>query len=164
MQENRIAHHPRHRIRLLPTLAVVAALIGVLSVGAAAGSQSRVATKRVAKQLHNQTLGRNILTRLNGHTLYSLSAETKGKFICTGSCTSIWHPLTVPAGTKPIGPVTLGTIKRPEGTRQVRYRGLPLYTFASDRKPGQVKGQGIKDVGTWHAAVVPKHKSGGGGY
>jgi predicted lipoprotein with Yx(FWY)xxD motif len=55
----------------------------------------------------------------------------------------------------PQGPAKLGTIRRPEGTLQVTYRGLPLYTFASDKKPGQVKGEGLKDVGVWHAALVP---------
>lgn len=50
----------------------------------------------------------------------------------------------------------LGTIHRPDGTLQVTYRALPLYTFAADRKPGQVKGEGLKDIGTWHAALVPR--------
>jgi predicted lipoprotein with Yx(FWY)xxD motif len=111
--------------------------------------------KRVAKALPSE--GKMLLTTTKGRTLYSLSAERGGKFICTemSGCTSIWHPLTVAAGVVPKGPVKLGTIHRPEGQVQVTYRGLPLYTFASDKKPGQVKGEGLKDVGTWHAALVP---------
>jgi predicted lipoprotein with Yx(FWY)xxD motif len=54
----------------------------------------------------------------------------------------------------PKGPAKLGTIQRPEGTIQVTYRGLPLYTFAADKKRGQVKGDGLKDVGTWHPATI----------
>jgi predicted lipoprotein with Yx(FWY)xxD motif len=98
-------------------------------------------------------------------TLYTLSAERHGKFICTeaSGCTGIWHPLTVASGVVPKGPVKLGTIKRPEGTVQVTYRGLPLYTFASDKKRGQVKGEGLKDVGTWHAAFLPSKTAAGGG-
>lgn len=117
--------------------------------------------KRVAKTL--SVKGRTLLTTLSGHTLYSLSAERGGKFVCTAAsgCTGIWHPLTVAAKVTPKGPVKLGTIRRPEGTLQVTYRGLPLYTFASDKKPGQVKGEGLKDVGTWHAAFVPAAKGGG---
>jgi predicted lipoprotein with Yx(FWY)xxD motif len=101
--------------------------------------------------------GRMLLTTTKGRTLYSLSAERGGKFICTemSGCTSIWRPLTVAAGVVPKGPVKLGTIHRPEGQVQVTYRGLPLYTFASDKRPGQDKGEGLKDVGTWHAALVP---------
>jgi predicted lipoprotein with Yx(FWY)xxD motif len=110
--------------------------------------------KTVAKSLHLG--GRTLLTTTSGRTLYSLSAERHGKFICTeaSGCTGIWHPLTIAAGVVPKGPVKLGTIKRPEGTVQVTYRGLPLYTFAADKKRGQVKGEGLKDVGTWHPATV----------
>jgi predicted lipoprotein with Yx(FWY)xxD motif len=110
--------------------------------------------KTVAKLLHLN--GRALLTTTAGHTLYSLSAEKHGKFICTemSGCTGIWHPLAVAAGVVPKGPAKLGTIQRPEGTIQVTYRGLPLYTFAGDKKRGQVKGDGLKDVGTWHPATV----------
>lgn len=111
--------------------------------------------KTVAKPLHLN--GRTLLTTTAGHTLYSLSAEKHGKFICTemSGCTGVWHPLTVAAGVVPKGPVKLGTIQRPEGTIQVTYRGLPLYTFTGDKKRGQVNGDGLKDVGTWHPATLP---------
>jgi predicted lipoprotein with Yx(FWY)xxD motif len=101
--------------------------------------------------------GRSLLTTTGGRTLYSLSVEKRGKFICTASsgCTAIWHPLTVAAGVVPKGPVKLGTVKRPEGTTQVTYRGRPLYTFGGDRKSGQTKGEGLHDVGIWHAATAP---------
>jgi predicted lipoprotein with Yx(FWY)xxD motif len=100
--------------------------------------------------------GHTILATPTGLSLYSLSAEKNGKFICTKSsgCLALWHPLMVPRGATVTGPVKLGTIKRPEGGTQATYRGLPLYSFAPDMKPGQVKGQGLKDVGTWHAATV----------
>ncbi|HEY2480562.1 MAG TPA: hypothetical protein VGI17_17750 [Solirubrobacterales bacterium] len=116
--------------------------------------------KTVAKALHVK--GRTLLATTKGRTLYSLSAEHHGKFICTAmsGCTEIWHPLTVAAGVVPKGPVKLGTIRRPEGTIQVTYRGLPLYTFGTDKKPGQTKGEGLKDVGTWHAARVPAKSPG----
>ena len=117
-------------------------------------------TKRVAKTAQSSQLGKTVLANLKGRTLYSLSAETNGKFICTKSsgCLSIWHPLTVPAGVMPKGPVKLGTIKRPEGGVQVTYRGRPLYSFGGDTAPGQANGQGIIDVGTWGAAIAPKPK------
>jgi predicted lipoprotein with Yx(FWY)xxD motif len=122
--------------------------------------------KTVAKSLHLK--GRTLLTTTSGRTLYSLSAERHGKFICTESsgCTGIWHPLTITSGVVPKGPVKLGTIHRPEGAIQVTYRGLPLYTFTGDKKRGQTKGEGLKDVGTWHPASLPSptRGSGGGGY
>ncbi len=111
------------------------------------------ATKRVVKLEQNQTLGHRVLTTTRGRTLYSLSAEKNGTFICADpACLSIWKPLTVPAGVKPTGPVHLGTITRPDGRTQVTYRGLPLYRFTGDTRPGDASGEGIRDVGVWHAA------------
>ncbi len=54
----------------------------------------------------------------------------------------------------PAGIASLGTVKRPEGTEQVTYKGMPLYTFTQDAAEGDVKGQGIKDVGTWSAVTT----------
>jgi predicted lipoprotein with Yx(FWY)xxD motif len=103
----------------------------------------------------NAALGATVLTNASGMTLYALSAERGGKFICTGSCLQVWHPVSTSAGAQPQGSVgSLGTIKRPEGGEQVTYKGMPLYTFASDTRPGDVKGQGLKDVGTWAAVTV----------
>jgi hypothetical protein len=66
----------------------------------------------------------------------------------------------VPAGTRPTGPVKLGTIVRPDsGRTQVTYKGRPLYRFDDDRKAGDVEGEGFKDVGTWHAATPPQHSA-----
>jgi len=137
---------PKFRAALL-VISAIALIAGTAGANAQAG-------KRVVKEAHNAKLGKTILTNLNGITLYSLSAETHGKFICKGSCLLDWHPLVVAAGTKPTGPVKLGTIKRPDnGKRQVTFNGRPLYTFDEDAKTGDAKGQGIKDVGVWHAAT-----------
>ena len=130
-------------------LLTVAAL--ALVVAGAATAQS---SKRVVKEMENATLGHTVLTTLKGKTLYSLSVETKGKFTCTGTCLASWTPLLIPKGVKPKGPVKLGTVMRPNGKTQVTYKGRPLYSFNGDVKPGEANGEGIKDVGTWHAAKV----------
>lgn len=136
-------------------------IVAVIALAATAVTAGAVAqgSKRVVKEAANATLGKTVLTTTKGRTLYSLSVEKNGKFICTGSCLSIWHPLTVPAGVKPAGPVKLGTIERPEGGTQVTYKGRPLYRFGSDTKAGDANGEGIKDVGTWHAATPPQPKA-----
>jgi predicted lipoprotein with Yx(FWY)xxD motif len=139
---------PSIRLALLAT-----ALVALLLPAAATAAQT---SRRVAKQAENATLGRTILTTTKGRTLYSLSAETGGRFICTGACLATWRPLLVPAGVKPTGPVKLGTIKRPEGKIQVSFKGRPLYSFSGDSKTGDVTGEGIKDVGTWRAAALAK--------
>jgi len=130
-------------------LLTVAAL--ALVVAGAATAQS---SKRVVKEMENTTLEHTVLTTLKGKTLYSLSVETKGKFTCTGTCLASWTPLLIPKGVKPKGPVKLGTVMRPNGKTQVTYKGRPLYSFNGDVKPGEANGEGIKDVGTWHAAKV----------
>jgi predicted lipoprotein with Yx(FWY)xxD motif len=114
--------------------------------------------RKVVKLKAVKSAGSTILATSTGRSLYSLSAEKHGKFICTKSsgCLALWHPLMVPKGATLTGPVKLGTIKRPEGGMQATYHGLPLYSFVPDTKPGQIKGQGLKDVGTWHAVRIPK--------
>jgi predicted lipoprotein with Yx(FWY)xxD motif len=140
-------------LRVPIRLALCATAMAALLLPTIAAGQ---ASKRVAKQAVNTTLGRTILITTRGHTLYSLSAETNGRFVCTGACTSTWKPLVVPTGVKPTGPVKLGTIRRPDGRTQVTFKGRPLYSFSGDSKAGDVNGEGFRDVGTWHAAVIAK--------
>jgi predicted lipoprotein with Yx(FWY)xxD motif len=147
MPQSRTSHSPPHLTAAIFTIVAILAAASLFSSLAAAKT-----TKRVVKEAHSQALG-TVLAANNGLTLYSLSVEKHGKFICTGSCLAIWHPLVVSAGVKPTGPVALGTVKRPDGKRQVSFEGRPLYTFDSDSKRGDTKGEGIKDVGTWHAAT-----------
>ena len=145
---------PRPRFDFPPS-AVLLALSLLVAVGAPQVLAAKP-SKRVAAEAENATLGKTVLTTTKGRTLYSLSVEKNGKFICTASCLSVWHPLMVPAGVRPTGPVKLGTVQRPEGGTQVTYKGRPLYRFGGDTKAGQANGEGIKDVGTWHAASPPQ--------
>ncbi len=149
MPQSRTSHRraPLNRA-ILPIVAILAAA-GLFTSLAAAKT-----TKSVVKEANSQALGKRVLTANNGLTLYTLSAEKHGTFICKGSCLKDWHPLVVAAGVKPTGPVALGTVKRPDnGLRQVTFEGRPLYTFDDDRKKGDANGEGFKDVGTWHAAT-----------
>jgi predicted lipoprotein with Yx(FWY)xxD motif len=130
------------------------ALAGLAVAALALPATAAAATKSVAKEGTVASLGKTVLTNNAGRTLYSLSVEKHGRFVCTGSCTSTWKPLVVPAGTKPAGPVTLGTVKRPDGRTQVTYKGRPLYSFSGDKKSGEANGEGFEDVGTWHAAAT----------
>ena len=149
---------------LVPALATSLALAacGSSSSGAKSSNASPATSAAasssaspVVKSASNATLGATVLVDSQGMTLYSLSAERNGKFICTSSaCTQVWHPLTASTET-PSGSVgSLGTVKRPDGTEQVTYKGMPLYTFAQDQTAGDAKGQGFKDVGTWTAVTV----------
>lgn len=154
MSQSNTLRPPSTSIRTVGLVLLVLALV-VAAIAASAVAQSG-GSKRVAKEAENATLGKTVLTSTKGRTLYSLSVEKNGKFVCIASCLSVWHPLMVPASVRPTGPVKLGTVVRPEGGTQVTYKGRPLYRFGGDTKAGQANGEGIKDVGTWHAASPPQ--------
>jgi predicted lipoprotein with Yx(FWY)xxD motif len=125
------------------------------------GSSSDTGAISTAK---NDKLGQTVLVDGNGMTIYALSAEKGGKFICTDSkCLSVWTPL--PGNTS--GDVgSLAMVKRPDGKQQATYKGQPLYTFNGDKAKGDAGGEGVKDVGTWHAVTVsgkPAASSSGSG-
>jgi predicted lipoprotein with Yx(FWY)xxD motif len=156
---------PRRRAVWPAIAAVVAVALGGTYAMAASSRDDAAASRRVVvKTARNATLGTTILVTTGGRSLYSLSAETHGRFICTDSaCRSVWKPLVVARGTTPAGTAHLATVKRPDGRTQVTYRGLPLYTFTEDRKTGDVKGNGFKDVGTWRVATASGSSATAGG-
>jgi predicted lipoprotein with Yx(FWY)xxD motif len=148
MPQARTSHRRGALSRAILSITAVLIAAAVLTSLASA----RPSTKSVVKQANSRALGRTVLTANNGLTLYTLSVEKHGNFICKGACLKTWFPLVVAAGVKPTGPVPLGTVKRPDGRRQVTFRGRPLYTFDGDTKKGAANGEGFRDVGTWHAA------------
>lgn len=95
-----------------------------------------------------------ILVTSTGRTLYTLSADTPTTSACTGSCPTVWPPLTTtaaPGAGTGVQASMLGTITRSDGTKQVTYGGHPLYTYSSDSAAGQVGGEGITSFGgTWY--------------
>ncbi len=152
----------RHLLRLSLPAAAASLLLAACGSSSSSNTTSSAASTQPAAQTSgssssavvvktaSNSLG-TILVDSQGMTLYHLSGEQNGKFICTGSaCLGVWHPLIAPSSGAPSGEVaSLGTVKRPEGTVQVTYKGTPLYTFTGDQQSGETKGQGIKDVGTW---------------
>ena len=138
-------------------LLLAAAFAAGLAAAFYAVNASGAGGTRVVMTAKNKTLGKTILVNRSGLTLYSLSVERHGRFICkNAACLSLWKPLVVAKGVKPTGVSGLGTVKRPDGRIQVSYHGGPLYRFVQDRKRGDVKGNGFKDVGTWRVVVVGK--------
>jgi predicted lipoprotein with Yx(FWY)xxD motif len=100
------------------------------------------------------TLGK-FLTDDKGLTLYTFKNDTagSGKSACNGGCATAWPALMGSAPTtKPAG-VTgdFAIITRDDGTKQVSYKGMPLYYFASDKAAGDTKGQGLNNV--WFVAA-----------
>ena len=92
------------------------------------------------------------LTDAKGMTLYVFKKDSPGKSACAGPCVEKWplyfrEKVAVPEGVKA---GDFGTITREDGKKQTTYKGWPLYYFAGDKAPGDVKGQGVGNV--WYVA------------
>lgn len=90
-----------------------------------------------------------ILTDGEGKTLYLFTEDsTAGESACDSDCAANWPPLAPAEGMAlPEGvPGTLGTIDRGDGTQQVTYNDIPLYSFTEDDEAGDVYGEGVGGV------------------
>ena len=93
-----------------------------------------------------------VLTDAKGMTLYTYDNDKEpGKSSCVDKCLAAWPAAIAPAGTKASGNFSI--IKRDDGTQQIAYQGKPLYTFAQDKNPGDIHGDGRGKV--WHM-VMPE--------
>ncbi len=126
------------------------------SRAAAAASASLVtAGKLTIKTATIKPYG-SVLVAENGHPLYIFAPDLAKKVTCTHTCATIWPPLKLPSGAKP---VAAGQVKSsllssdpdPSGGRVVTYHGWPLYTYVIDTSPGVAHGQGIAlNGGLWY--------------
>jgi predicted lipoprotein with Yx(FWY)xxD motif len=114
----------------------------------------------------------------SGRALYLWVADGPSRSSCAGNCAKAWPPLLShgkPVASGGVQAGELGTITRSDGTKQVTYRGQPLYFFVGDRGPGMVNGQGSNQFGAKWWLVAPsgsaitagtqsssKYSSGGG--
>lgn len=89
------------------------------------------------------------LSGSNGMTVYQYTKDTTNVSNCTGACATAWPPYTVSAAAatsltaNPGITGVIGTIKRADGSLQVTYRGLPLYFYTGDSKPGDTNGEAV---------------------
>ena len=62
--------------------------------------------------------------------------------LCTGACTTQWLPVPAadPIRVEGIDRQLIGTLTRPDGTRQLTLAGWPLYGYAGDLMPGDTNG------------------------
>lgn len=104
-----------------------------------------------------------VLVSTQGRTLYVFAPDKAKKVTCVGACASVWPPLALSPGQKPVvsGPVSsslVGSDPNPAGGRVVTYAGSPLYTYVVDRSPGTARGQALKlNGGLWHV-IAPSGK------
>ncbi len=120
--------------RLLPTLALGACIAFASALASAA--------EPVVKD--------GVLTGDNGMTLYTFAKDKahSGKSECNGACAKNWPPFLASASDSASGDYSF--VKRAGDKMQWAYKGKPLYFWHLDKKPGEMKGDGFKNV--WHVA------------
>ena len=121
---------------------------GSSSTGGASGQKVALITTK-----KHGSLGTILAYGSRKLTVYLFEADKGGKSACSGSCAKAWPPVT---GTPKAGAgamsADLGTITRSDGSKQLTYRGHPLYTFASDKDDGDAYGEGQHSFGAdWYA-------------
>src|SRR5690348_5624358 len=91
--------------------------------------------------------GTKVLVDSRGFTLYTSNRDTagSGKSAVTGPVLQAWPALILASGTPTKGDGVTGdltVITRDDGTKQVAYKGLPLYFWQNDKAPGDATGNG----------------------
>lgn len=114
------------------------------------GKMIKPATAGATVKLADSSLGK-ILVDGRGLTLYAFTPDTAGTSTCYGGCATAWPPLTSAAAPTPgagLNAADFALVDRTDGGKQVTFKGIPLYFFASDAAKGDTKGQGLG--GKWY--------------
>ncbi|MFP5347314.1 MAG: hypothetical protein ACLGIA_09815 [Actinomycetes bacterium] len=112
------------------------------------GASGSVAASEVSVSTASTSLG-TILVDGKGMTLYMFDPDKQGASTCYDQCAQAWPPLTAQGQAKAgegVDQSLLGVVQRKDGTEQVTYNKWPLYTWVSDKSPGEVTGQGVQGV------------------
>ena len=114
-------------------------------------TETAFADHHAVKVVNKEGIG-SFLTDIKGMTLYAFRMDSPGKSACDGACVNNW-PLFFREKVEAkdgLSAADFGTITRADGKKQTTYKGMPLYYFIKDAKPGDTMGQGLKDA--WFAA------------
>jgi predicted lipoprotein with Yx(FWY)xxD motif len=109
-----------------------------------------------ALELHSGKRGAYIVDAA-GLALYLFSEDAPGQAACGSNCAVAWPPVIVDglpsAKNSAIDATKLGTVMRPDGSRQLTYAGMPLYYSESDVKADDTWGHYAMSFGG-HFALV----------
>jgi predicted lipoprotein with Yx(FWY)xxD motif len=89
-----------------------------------------------------------VMANAKGMTLYTFDKDTMGKSNCDKDCLKKWPAFHAAAKAKAEGEWSM--VKAADGKEMWAYNGKPLYTFAGDKKAGELNGEGMG--GVWHVA------------
>lgn len=133
--------------RLTLAAIFIAAFTGL---AAAQTSDAPLAIKRDAEEGTYLVAG-------NGFAIYLFKADKQGaadgsgaQSACDGDCLGVWPPVVVdgqPVGGERVDSALLGAMTRSDGLAQLTYNGWPLYLYAEDAAPEDIKGHDIESFG-----------------
>jgi len=123
---------------------------------ATSGATAGIATISVT---HSGSLGSILVAGPKQRTVYLFAADKGPTSTCSGACAEVWPPVITTASPKATGGAKgadLGTITRSDGTKQVTYKGHPLYYYAGDGpNGGESTGQAISSFGAPWYVLTP---------
>ncbi len=129
------------------------------AASAAANGSASTAVKLTTKQ-HGK-LGMILAGGPKELTVYMFEGDTTGRSNCNSVCTSIWPPVTT-AGASAVGGAAMqsdvSTVTRSDGSKQLAYKGHPLYYFTRDKDSGDAYGEGVHGFGHDWYALAPSGK------
>lgn len=97
-------------------------------------------------------LRNGILVEQGGRGLYTYRLDEPGQSRCDNPCERLWPPHYAHPEDKPHGPFTIA--RSFDGRPMWAWQGKPLYRWASDRRRGDARGEGVADV--WDLVRVPE--------
>ncbi len=139
-------------------IAVAATALGtaaILAGGAEAGSMAATEASTAAKAkkttklaLRESKFGK-VLFAGNGRVLYMFSSDTARTSNCSGDCAAAWPPFYARGkliGGPGVNRKLLGKTTRPDGRKQVTYKGHPLYFYVHDPR-GEILCHNVNEFG-----------------
>jgi predicted lipoprotein with Yx(FWY)xxD motif len=136
------------------TYGALAALAVLAVSGTTALAANQAMSPRLVGTIMDKKLG-EVLTTSQKQAIYTWKSEPRGTIRCTGACAKAWPPVLVKKGV--VIPMhysgikgDFGTIRRPDGSRQLTLDRRALYTYAHE-KPGQVL---CNNVDNWFAVKI----------
>lgn len=102
-----------------------------------------------------QTSLGTVVVDSKGRTVYLFTVDSNNppKSNCGTGCDSVWPPVLAPASGTPtlsgVDSSKVGTVTRPDGSKQLTLNGWPLYEYEGDSAAGDVKGENVQ--GSWFA-------------
>ena len=143
--EKNVMHLRRCHILMLLSVSVLA--IGLAACGGNSSSSSTTSstatsTGGAASTVSTKSISGvgSVLVDAKGDALYTNNQDSGSKIACTGSCTSIWLPLTAPSGGQPTSDnasvqAKLGVVKGRNQPGHIR-RQAPVPIRARQPRPG----------------------------